>query len=106
MNEYQARRISTTGKWHYTRSNGTSIAPAGYCAQMCAGHETPDEAAEHFRQYILDTASYDVFKSVKPGPCVICHRFTRKLVRTNDGSDMRSLCEKHANREGLERVLC
>lgn len=106
MNYYQARQIQTTGKWHFTRERDGQITPVGYCADKCDGHGSPDDAAEHYRQYLLDTANYDVFQTEYPRACAICRQFTRKLVRTSSGSSQSfMLCSRHANRDGLSRVL-
>ena len=58
MNYDDARQLqngSNAGKWHYTTHNKRlGTRPIGYCAENCPGHDTAEEAREHYRQYRLD----------------------------------------------------
>lgn len=46
------------GKWHFVRKYGSDgrrgMGAIGYCAEGCNGHDTAEEAREHYRQYLLD----------------------------------------------------
>lgn len=56
MNYYQARQVDPAadredaGKWRYTRMNDGAIWPHGVCAEGCPGHDTPEEACQHFME--------------------------------------------------------
>lgn len=57
MNHDAAREIADgplAGRWHYTTANRRSgTHPIGYCRDGCQGHETAEEAREHYRSYLL-----------------------------------------------------
>jgi hypothetical protein len=58
MNYDEPRQISSgdnAGKWRYTSMNDGQVWAIGYCANGCPGHDTKDEAREHYRQWQLDT---------------------------------------------------
>jgi hypothetical protein len=107
MNYYQAREISKddkpTGKFHYTRMNDGDIRPVGYCASNCPGHDTPEEAAEHYRQYLIDNAQYDHKMLNQQKQCQICGQWTDQFATTFQYG-LFVLCPEHCNRESLEKV--
>lgn len=109
MNYYQALEIKGkdgkgTGKYHFTRTNDGITFPVGYCADGCPGHDTPDEAADHYHQYLLDNARYDIGVH-NYSPCEICGELTNKVATLGPGHmEVHNLCDKHRNREGLEKV--
>jgi hypothetical protein len=125
------------GRWHYTCRNDGRIWPVGYCSSIqtcpnaeqssfcqidcqlchgkryvdvdepCPGHDTAEEAAEHCRQYVLDTATYDhEFQSAERCEADGCECWTAGAART--GHPQRQdvfLCDEHRNRETLEQLV-
>lgn len=69
----------------------------------CPGHKTPEEAAEHYRQYKLDNVRYDGKYHDEMRKCEICGNWTEHFALI----DYRSyaLCDEHRNRENLEKVF-
>lgn len=59
MNYYEARQVDPTsarsdaGKWRYTCMNDGRVWPVGLCADGCTGHETAEEANEHYHRGLL-----------------------------------------------------
>jgi hypothetical protein len=110
MNYYQARELRTAdgkpaGLWHFTCQNDNRIWPVGYCAQGCVGHDTPEGAQEHYRQYLLDTARYDGRMSGQQRACRVCGAWTQRFAETEAGTSLYVLCDEHCNRESLETLV-
>ena len=109
MNYYDARERKGadgkgTGKWHYTCENDGRIYPVGYCAQGCEGHDTPEEACEHYRQYLLNERTrYDGQLHGEQRECAVCGAWTQGVVYV-DGWHSYVLCDEHRNREEMERL--
>jgi hypothetical protein len=109
MNYLQPRQRKnedgTLGKWHMTNKHDDDVYPVGYCADGCPGHDTPDEAREHFRAYLLDSTDYDTrHRWGSPRRCEVCGKFTTRFVQTA-WEHVHTLCPAHANRDGLAAVL-
>lgn len=108
MNYYQPRELlkdgKPTGLWHYTCRNDDRVWPVGYCAQDCPGHATPEEAREHYRQYLLDNARYDGYLRDEQRKCEICGAWTQRYAE-GPHIFMHVLCDEHCNREGLSQVI-
>lgn len=110
MNYYQAREIKTpdgnpAGLWHFTCQNDSRIWPVGYCAVGCPGHDTPEGAQEHYRQYLLDTARYDGVMAQQMRPCQVCGEWTQGFATTEAGTSMYVLCDTHRNRDALDVLV-
>lgn len=105
MNYYDARQLESgpnAGKWHYTCRNDGRIWPVGNCAEGCQGHDTAEEACEHYRQYLLDRLRF--LDDVENAPSL--HRCDAPGcgAYTSGGVDVRgslrfTLCAAHRNRE-------
>lgn len=110
MNYYDAREMrgpdgQPAGRYHYTCQNRRiGMYPVGYCAQGCEGHDTKEGAYAHQREYILDTARYDVTVSRQQRECEVCKTWTQRAAEA-DHMDIHILCDEHCNREGLAKVL-
>lgn len=106
MNHYNAREIKKdgvgTGKWHFTQMRDKKIWPVGPCAEDCSGHDTPEEAAEHYRQYLISEAEYTI-KFGNPVKCRVCGEPTKKGMQV--GQSTYSLCRRHRNPHVLETVV-
>ena len=110
MNHYQARRMrnddGSVGLWHWTCQNDGRIWAEGYCAQGCPGHETAEEAAEHYRQYMLDTADYSRSTPNQQQKCRKCGAWTQGYATSGPGGmTITFLCDEHRNRETLAELL-
>jgi hypothetical protein len=113
MNYYGPRSFETdSGKvrWHYTCSNSRiGIWPEGYCRDGCPGHPTAEEACEHMREYLIDRATFSWLNRISGTavPCEVCGTPTTtfSVVKGLGMPDLRSLCDAHFNREGLDQVL-
>ena len=118
MNYYEARKIKDkdgkpTGKWHYTCMNDGQIWPVGYCAQGCTGHDTPEEAAEHCRQYVIDNASYPPDSGAKMPKdvkyrCKVtgCKNWAITWIQTGPPHlQAYYLCGNHDDKKGLSKVV-
>jgi hypothetical protein len=123
MNHYAARQIDPkadrpdAGKWRYTLANDGVIYAVGNCAHDCPGHDTPEEAYEHQRQYELDRARFygptsaeeEAAELETPGQnekCEVCGKTCRGFGEAGPGM-MRQhfLCFEHRNRDGLAQVF-
>ena len=111
MRYYGAREMidKETGKgsgiWRYTVRFDDVIMAIGYCSQKCDGHATKQAAEEHHRQYILDhRVKYDDVMLDMKRRCEVCGEFT-SIVVTVEGHPRYHLCEKHNNREVVEKLI-
>lgn len=108
MNYYRPRQLfkdgKPTGLWHYTCYNNDEVSLVGYCAKDCPGHVSPEEAREHYKQYLLDHARYGGILYDEQHKCEICGTWTQRYA---DGPHIfiHFLCDKHYNREGLDQVI-
>lgn len=106
MNYYGPREItdehgSGTGKWRYTVRNDDRVWAVGYCTD-CPGHDTPEEAREHYRQYTLDTA-FEIEVSWPGNACRVCGALTTKGCSVDHSLYL--LCDEHRTREHLDSVV-
>lgn len=106
MKHYKARQHQETSKWKYTVENDGRIYEVGYCAEdQCLGHDTPEEAQEHYKQYLLDTRQkfYNPSDGHAMYKCEECGTFTMGHVDISNHAIM--LCEKHQTREIVEKLF-
>jgi hypothetical protein len=71
----------------------------------CNGHDTPEDAIEHYRQYCLDSA-IKVINENEQHKCLICQKWTQIFIAFKDTTYSKEyyLCEEHSNRDGLDQV--
>lgn len=98
------------GKWRWTTHNDRGGTHAtGYCAEPCAGHDTPEEAAEHYRQWKLDRVRFRVLNNPNAlHKCRVegCGEFTAGVMEIDgDGYFMEIVCEPHQTRETAEMLI-
>lgn len=94
-----------TGLYQYCRLNHTGPQPVGYCGTNCAGHGTAAEAAEHYKEFLLDhLARYD---RCRPEVRVTCHKCGKPTARYAEVPGVFSLplCKQHCNREILSEAF-
>lgn len=110
MNYYDAREMrqedgTPSGRWHYTAQHDNAVFPVGYCAQSCPGHASPEEAREHYRRYLLDSARYDGFLAEEQRRCEACGAWTQGDAYIPLVMERHVLCEEHRTREVLDQVM-
>jgi hypothetical protein len=76
-------------------------------ADPCPGHDTPEGAAEHYRQYLLDNLAFDdIAMQNRQEKCRICGVWTQGVARTRESiNQVWVLCDEHRNRESVDRLL-
>ena len=102
----EIREGPNRGKFHFTvRSDDERWMHAHFCCHNCPGHETIEGAKEHFRQYCLDGADFELVADSQL-KCKTCGKWTRRraVVRQGVLSQEFPLCAEHCNRENLEKV--
>lgn len=110
MRYLQAREIldvegNRVGKWHYTSKRHDEVHPIGYCANGCPGHETAEEACEHYKEYMLDIASFTAQSWEREEPCRVCGAMTLGLAVIPGHHLPVTLCDLHSNRDGLSQAI-
>lgn len=139
MNYDQARQKQSDGKWHYTSRNGNHVHAIGYCSPRklcpdcpaalpradcktcggrglidcenpCPGHDTAEEAEEHYRQYLLDNATYrgggDDPDTLHRCEAEGCTAHTAGSAQVGWGVPRYyHLCDAHRNRETLDKLV-
>lgn len=92
------------GAWLYCCLYQKSYRPIGYCSLECR-HREPAEAAEHYREYLLDQATYDGRWHGVYYRCELCGEWTDSFAQVPSAFIIHRLCRSHLNRNGLGRVL-
>ena len=113
MNYYGAREITKDGKptglYHYTVRNDNVIRPVGPCADDCRGHETKEEACEHYRQWLIEGIEFTPRESEWPkDKCEVegCDEEAIMVgVSHNEPGqfNQRRFCAKHATRQEMAK---
>ena len=100
MNYYKARQIASddsTERYHFTCRNDDRIWPVGYCAEECPGHDTPEEAAAHYHEYLLDHRLEFEDDPSTQIRCEVCDVWTTGYARL-DQMRIINLCDEHKTR--------
>ena len=92
------------GAWLYSCLYEGRLWPVGYCSARCA-HASPEEAEAHFREYLLDEATYDGQWQGVAYQCEVCGDWTDRFAQLKAAFVIHRLCRAHLNREGLRTVL-
>lgn len=108
MNYYDARQRQSDGKWDFTCHNRRmGTWPIGTCGQQRCEHNTPDEARECYRQYILDQMlklDHHEFKPWVECEAEGCDFDTNKAAQAGNYFHW-ALCPKHMNKETVAGLL-
>ncbi len=107
MLHFKARQIEEMKKWRYSCEHGGDTHTAPSCLD-CEGHNTPEEACECYRQYLLDNLLHLEDDLWAPGNlmrCNIqeCEAMTRGGARIT-GRRTFMLCQEHRTRETMEKI--
>jgi hypothetical protein len=109
MNHFKAREIAKdgkpTGRFRFTKENAGIIFPVGPCALDCPGHDTAEEACEHYRQGILDSEWTKGHDEDEQRTCAICKEWTHESLYHPGTMNYFDLCQKHQNKESLDKLL-
>jgi hypothetical protein len=94
-----------SGKWYMMSVEGkVAVRRVGYCAGVCDGHSTQDEAAEHFLQYQLDR-EVDLWLARRgQRACEICGEPTTLRARLGRKTELFVLCQKHQSTISLQNL--
>jgi hypothetical protein len=115
MNYYQPRELLKDGKqsglFHYTCKNDNVVWPVGLCAEGCTGHATPDEAREHWREYLIQGIQFS--KITQEWPKEKCQVEGCNEQATMTGSTKNEpgrflyklFCDKHATTEEMAKFI-
>ena len=74
-------------------------------SEPCPGHDTPEGAREHYRQYLLDQVRYDGALMLQQLQCQICGAWTQREAFIPGHGDRWTLCDDHCNRETVDSLL-
>lgn len=92
-----------SGLHHYTVTNDNRTRPAGYCADGCPGHPTPEEAREHYKQYLLDhRLRLDGKNGDTQHKCKVCGEWTQGVAFLDETPF--ALCDEHRTREKVSEL--
>ena len=75
----------------------------GYCSPRCR-HATSEDAAAHYREYLLDTARYDGHWQGVAYRCELCDAWTDRFAQL-ESFTLHRLCPRHLTRDGLAQIL-
>jgi hypothetical protein len=115
MNYYQPYQRPDSGQWFYAMINDGKVYRVGNCADDCPGHASPEDAREHYRQYVLERATYYGPDRLSVDPksrsrteykCAICDEWTIYHAAYGPGNLSHVfLCASHLNRTSLEQAV-
>ena len=130
MNYYKPRQREFDFRWDYTSMNDGHVTPVGYCRPWRDwdeatkklspteyeryvadkekyhdhGHATAQEAANCYRNYILDHGlTLNHKDSNAQHKCEICGEWTQGFAILNN-TNLYMLCDLHNNRESVETL--
>lgn len=105
MRYYSARQTVKDGKYHYTCGS----SPVGHCANDCPGHETAEQAQDHFKEYVLDDMIYkdDSEEPRQLNRCQFagCKTLTDGRASNHQYYKYYTLCKEHRNRESVATLM-
>ena len=108
MNYYDARQRQSDQKWDFTCHNRrTGTWAVGKCADHQCHHDTPEEARECYRQYILDHKLVLDHHEFKPwAECDVegCDFDTNRAAEAGPYFYW-ALCSQHMNKETVASLL-
>lgn len=115
MRIYQPLKIASgpnAGKWRMTVSSDEEgwCHATGYCGDDCA-HDTPQEAENHFDEYVIDNATFTDTAQHEAEEQHRCEAPSCNNWSWNRGTARRHwthtfwLCPSHLNRDGFKAAL-
>lgn len=97
-------QFGNDGPWHYASVKaGKGGHPIGYCTEACS-HALPEQAHEHYRQYVLDHLTEQSIGEDTQHRCAVdgCEAWTQAGLQEPDGYHFELLCDEHRNRDTYE----
>lgn len=130
MQHKKALQRESDKRWDYTVQWGDRITPIGYCRPFkdpdemgvpmnpdtaatirqfkdkhhSHGHETAEEACNCYKEYLLDQRLRHGELDNQMVRCQVCGEWTQHVIYL-DGYVSYKVCEKHATREELEKLV-
>ena len=103
MRHLKPAQYGEGGPWHYASVSRRGGHPIGYCTVDC-DHATPEEAHEHYRQYVLDHLRDVSIAEDTQHHCEAsdCKAWTQQGLQEPDGFAMHLLCDEHRTRDTYE----
>lgn len=97
---------SGSGKWIFVGWIGDTNWRTGFCAQKCPGHDSPEEAEQHQKEWIsLFETTYWV-QNYRKQPCVVCDKPTDQCIRLDWVlGQYRSVCDEHMSPKIAESLI-
>ncbi|MGQ0835189.1 MAG: hypothetical protein ACT4O5_09765 [Gammaproteobacteria bacterium] len=94
------------GKWYMMAVEAKVARRIGYCATGCDGHETKEDALDHYLRFQLDRES-DLWLDRRSTPleCEICGDTTTLRARLGRNSKLFVLCGKHQSTSSLQELF-
>ncbi|HKZ72599.1 MAG TPA: hypothetical protein VJ011_00970 [Steroidobacteraceae bacterium] len=94
------------GRWYMMSVQGGAAHRVGYCASACDGHETREDALEHYLRFQLDRES-DLWLDRRSAAlaCEICGRTTTLRARLGRNQKLFVLCATHQSTASLEELF-
>jgi hypothetical protein len=77
-------------------------------ADPCPGHETAEDAAEHFRQYRIARAEFVSVKDADASMlmrCTMCEKHTASYMHIPGEIHLESVCDDHHGRDALAHLI-
>lgn len=96
---------TTEGHWPLKECllcGGKGLVPS---ENPCPGHHSKDAACEHYRQYLLDKATFNYIDENTKHKCSICGAWTQQVAEIKGHLIWEYLCDEHCNRDGLSRIF-
>jgi hypothetical protein len=97
------------GLYHYCCClyPGYKVWPVGYCSKGCSGHQSKNDAREHYRQFIIDRFGQYSGRLTSPACCAVCGFSTTfyAWVDYHFEWDVVALCPQHLSRDGLAKAF-
>ena len=101
---YHVIKVRSTQKYFFVRTYNSLHYPL--CGNNCQGHNSEEEARQHFLEYCLNHALYAGVSSDIDVPCEICQAKTRNIIRTGpELAEWHYLCDEHRGKEELAQVM-
>ncbi len=99
-----------SGKFHYcvySDEESWPPYPVGHCANGCPGHDTPEEARQHYQEYQFDqNMHYGAADEASKQKCCVCGDWTNgRAWKQGEFPKEFVLCDAHNNADSLRPVF-
>lgn len=101
--DHHAARQVAGGPWLFTCLDEGRLHPIGYCSKACA-HSARDDAEQHYREYLADSAEFGGRWAAKEYRCEVCGTWSDRYAVLASNEVFR-LCPAHLNQAVLRSVI-